>query len=130
MIDDRTAIRETLKTVGQFVWTKDNNKLAWEAYLGKYAVGADDVPIYAAAARAPSLEGLPPTAIVVGALDLFLEENLEYAKRLIGDGVPTELRVVAGAYHGWEVIARQASSSKEVFRYRKEVLLKVLLGKN
>jgi len=36
--------------------------------------GGPDVSPYAAAARAEHLEGLPPTFLSVGALDLFLEK--------------------------------------------------------
>jgi triacylglycerol lipase len=57
---------------------------------------------YAAAARAEDLSGLPPTYIATGSLDLFLEEDLEYARRLIRAGVPTELHVYPGAYHGFQ----------------------------
>jgi acetyl esterase/lipase len=38
----------------------------------------------------------------VGALDLFVEENIEYARRLINAGVPTELHVIPGAFHGFD----------------------------
>jgi triacylglycerol lipase len=61
----------------------------------------EDVSSYAAAARADNLQRLPPTFIATGALDLFLEENLEYARRLTRAGVPTELHVYPGAYHGF-----------------------------
>lgn len=60
--------------------------------------------------------------------DLFLEEDIEYAKRLIGDGVPTELRVIAGAPHGWDFIEREATSAKEAHQYWKSVLKKALLN--
>lgn len=49
--------------------------------------------------------GLPATFISVGALDLFLEEDLEYARRLIRAGVPTEVHVYPGAYHGFNMVA-------------------------
>jgi triacylglycerol lipase len=58
---------------------------------------------YAAAARAEDLAGLPSTFIAVGALDLFVEEDMDYARRLVHAGVPTELHVYPGAYHGFEV---------------------------
>jgi triacylglycerol lipase len=37
-------------------------------------------------------------------LDLFLEEDLDYARRLIRAGVPTELHVYPGAPHGFMLV--------------------------
>jgi acetyl esterase/lipase len=68
--------------------------------LGQEPGGADVSP-YAAPARAERLEGLPPAFIGVGALDLFLDEDIVYAQRLIRAGVPTELHVYPGAPHGF-----------------------------
>ena len=67
--------------------------------------GGPDVSPYAAAARAEHLEGLPATFINEGALDLFLEEDMEYARRLVRAGVSTELHVYPGAYHGFRMVA-------------------------
>jgi triacylglycerol lipase len=50
------------------------------------------------------LAGLPPTFIATGALDLFLEEDMDYARRLLRAGVPTELRVYPGAVHGFDLL--------------------------
>lgn len=60
---------------------------------------------YAAAARAENLEGLPPTFIGVGALDLFLEEDMEYARRLIYSGVPREFHIYPGTFHGYKMVS-------------------------
>ncbi len=49
--------------------------------------------------------------IVYGAIDLFVDEDIEYARRLIAAGVPTELHVVPGAYHGFDLIVPQAKAS-------------------
>jgi acetyl esterase/lipase len=49
------------------------------------------------------LAGLPPTFLATGALDLFVEEDLEYGRRLIRAGVPVELHLYPGAYHGFDV---------------------------
>ena len=38
-----------------------------------------------------------------GALDLFAEEDMEYARRLIRAGVPTELHVFPGGFHGYDI---------------------------
>lgn len=105
MLDDRTVnAADPHPYTGEFIWTPDANRFGWASLLGEEPGGADVSP-YAAAARAARLAGLPPTYIGVGALDLFLEEDLEYARRLIREGVPTELHVYPGAFHGFNMMA-------------------------
>lgn len=67
---------------------------------------------YAAAARADDLTELPSTFISVGALDLFAEEDIEFARRLMRAGVTTELHVYPGAYHGFEIVGDAAVTRK------------------
>jgi len=55
---------------------------------------------------AADLAGLPPTYISCGALDLFADENMQYARRLVAAGVPTELHIYPGAFHGYEFAAQ------------------------
>jgi triacylglycerol lipase len=105
MLDDRTVTSaEPHPYTGEYIWTTDANRFGWTALLGQEP-GGPDVSPYAAAARAEHLEGLPSTFISVGALDLFLEEDLEYARRLMRAGVPTELHVYSGAFHGFNMVA-------------------------
>jgi acetyl esterase/lipase len=102
MIDDRTCVTaDPHPYTGEFVWTVDSNKFGWTALLGQ-APGGPDVSPYAAAARATNLSDLPPTFIAVGALDLFLDEDLDYALRLTRAGIPVELHVYPGTYHGYQ----------------------------
>ncbi|QNG38818.1 alpha/beta hydrolase [Geodermatophilaceae bacterium NBWT11] len=104
MLDDRTASSiEPPAHAGEFVWTARDNRFGWAALLGRPPGGPDTSP-YAAAARAPDVTGLPPTFLAVGALDLFLEEDVEFARRLIRAGVPTELHVYPGCYHGFTMV--------------------------
>jgi len=114
MIDDRTVTRpDPHPFVGHHLWTPTQNRFGWAALLGRDP-GGDDVSPYAAAARTPDLAGLPPALIVVGALDLFLEEDIEYARRLMRAGVPTELHVYPGAYHGFDLTPGAAVSQAMV----------------
>jgi acetyl esterase/lipase len=102
MLDDRSSAREqTNRHVGEFIWTKPSNFFGWRAYLGQEP-GARDVSPYHSPARATLLSGLPPAYIGVGALDLLLEEDVDYASRLLADGVSTELHVYPGAFHGFD----------------------------
>lgn len=112
MIDDRTCVDpEPHPYVGEFIWTPHNNRFGWAALLG-VEPGSDGVSPYAAAARAESVEGLPPTFISTGALDLFLEEDLEYARRLMRAGVPVELHVYPGAFHAFDIMPGVAVSDQ------------------
>lgn len=104
MLDDRTCLAGTHPYAGEFVWTPESNFFGWSSLLG-CAPGGAGISCYAAAARAEDLSGLPSTYIAVGALDLFAQEDIEYARRLIQAGVPTELHVYPGAYHGFDIAA-------------------------
>ena len=104
MLDDRTCLHpDPSPYLGQYVWNPDANRFGWSSLLG-HAPGLPDVSPFAAPARATDLAGLPPTFISLGALDLFLEEDLDYARRLIRAGVPTELHVYPGAPHGFMML--------------------------
>lgn len=98
MIDDRMTSASSAWPVP--IWTPASNRVGWAAYLGALAGG--EVPAQAAPARATDLSGLPPAQIVVGALDGFLDEDVDYAMRLTHAGVPTELMVFPGAPHGFD----------------------------
>jgi acetyl esterase/lipase len=103
MLDDRTCVTANPHPyTGELIWTPHNNQFGWSSLLG-VAPGSEGVSPYAAAARAADLAGLPPAFISTGALDLFLEEDLDYAKRLARQGVPVELHVYPGAYHAFDL---------------------------
>ena len=110
MIDDREP-QTPHEHVGEFVWNRESNRYGWASLLG-CAPGSEGVSPYAAAARADDLSNLPATFIATAALDLFLEENLEYARRLTRAGVPVELHVYPGAYHGF-MLTPDARSSRQ-----------------
>jgi acetyl esterase/lipase len=101
MLDDRTCTGDPHPFAGEFLWTRHNNQFGWSALLG-HAPGAPHVSPYAAPARAPDLTGLPPTFIMTGALDLFVDENIAFAQRLILAGVPTEFHLYPGAFHAFD----------------------------
>jgi acetyl esterase/lipase len=112
MIDDRTGSSRAMPPhLGAFGWNADANQFGWRCFLGQEP-GTDAVPAGAVPARSKSVAGLPPTFIGVGALDLFVDENIAYARRLIEAGVATELIVVPGAFHGFDVFARDSAASR------------------
>jgi len=127
MIDDRNVTPASYAITDPRVWHRESNRLGWKAYLGRDGGGADVSP-YAAAARATDLTNLPPAYIPVGALDLFVDENIEYAQRLIQAGVPTELHVYPGAFHGFDLFAPSAAVSKQFKADRDNALKRALHG--
>ena len=88
---------------GEFIWTREKNRFGWEALRGRYNP-IDERAAWFSPALALDLSGLPPTYISTGALDLFLDEDLDYARRLVDCGVPTELHVYPGAIHAFDMV--------------------------
>lgn len=127
MIDDRNVTPASYAITDPRMWNRESNRLGWRAYLGRDGGGADVSP-YAAASRATDLRDLPPAYIPVGALDLFVDENIEYAQRLIQAGVPTELHVYPGAFHGFDLFAPHAKVSKQFKADRDSALMRALHG--
>lgn len=122
MIDDRNNTPASYEITDPRVWNRESNHLGWKAYLGREG-GGEGVSPYAAATRATNLTNLPPAFIPTGALDLFVDENIEYAQRLIQAGVPTELHVYPGAFHGFDIFAPSAAVSKQ-FKTERDAALK------
>jgi acetyl esterase/lipase len=112
MLDDRTATRTDLDERSFRAWNNRANRFGWEAYTARRA-GAADVSELAAPARAQDLDGLPPAWLGVGSLDLFCDEGLRYAERLAAAGVPCEVDLVEGAFHGFDAMVPKAAVSRD-----------------
>ncbi|ULE34569.1 alpha/beta hydrolase [Mycobacterium sp. IDR2000157661] len=121
MLDDRTVDRAGLDNPGHRLWNQSSNKFGWAAYLGD----ADrDVAV---PARRQDLGGLPPAWMGVGTLDLFHDEDLAYAERLRAAGVPCEVEVVDGAFHGFDGIVPKAEVSLAFFNSQCAMLRQALI---
>ncbi|MBS4104294.1 alpha/beta hydrolase [Tsukamurella paurometabola] len=124
MLDDRTPARPRDHR-GALVWTRRSNAFAWDAYLG--AGHADrEVPAYAAPARRTDLMGLPPAWIGVGDLDLFHDEDVDYARRLEDAGIAVELLVEPGMYHAADLLAARAAPMRAFTRSAIDALRRTL----
>jgi acetyl esterase/lipase len=119
MLDDRTT-DGGIDPRALRMWNQNSNRFGWDAYLGDLACG--EVPATAAPARAEDLAGLPATWIGVGTNDLFHAESVAWAQRLKAVGVPCELFVVEGAYHGFDGIEPRAAVSRAFLRARIDAL--------
>jgi acetyl esterase/lipase len=127
MLDDRTCTRPSGNDRDLRLWNGNSNRFGWRSYLGAEP-GADEVDELAAPARAAELAGLPAAWIGVGTLDLFADEDIEYARRLEAAGVSCDLDVVDGAFHGFDVVHARAGVSRW-FRSRQLEVLGAALGR-
>lgn len=125
MLDDRNDSESARRYSGILTWSREHNSSGWRALLGDSA-GGDEVSPYAAPARAKDLAGLPPTLIQVGELEVFLDEDIDYARRLLAAGVPTELHVYPQAYHGWEGFNPESPVAQQCVRDRTEAIARAL----
>jgi acetyl esterase/lipase len=118
MLDDRSSAAP--HNPNYRLWSARNNRFGWTAYLG----AAD--PRVAVPARRDDLSGLPPAWIGVGTHDLFHDEDLEYAERLREAGVPCQVDVVPGAFHGFDIVVPKAAVSQQFFDRQCEILRSAL----
>lgn len=118
MLDDRTGSTHPVPpSMGAYVWQAEDNRFGWSSLLG-VPPGSARVPANAIPARVTQLAGLPPTFIAVGSIDLFAEEDMTYAARLAAAGVPTDLHVYPGAFHGFDLFVPTAWCSREFEKAR------------
>lgn len=127
MLDDRNITPSSHEILDVGVWDRATNIGGWQALLGEQA-GSEGVSPYAAPARATDLSGLPPAFIDVGTADLFRDEDIEYAQRLMAAGVPAELHIYPGAFHGFEAVAPTAQLTESARALRLAALQRALAG--
>lgn len=115
MINDRNNTPSANEIKEGFVWNQKTNEAGWKMYLGELH-GTDNIPAYAAPARAEDYSNLPYTYTCVGQLDPFRDETLTYVTQLAQAGVDVDFHLFPGAYHGFEglnpnaVIAKRATN--------------------
>ncbi|MDB6063501.1 MAG: Esterase [Verrucomicrobiaceae bacterium] len=81
----------------------------WRHYLGESGIASSP---YAAPARVTDLTDLAPAYIEAGELDPLRDETIDYALRLLQAGVSTDLRVLAGAPHAFDMVTTAAITQR------------------
>ena len=124
MLDDR-EITKSSKDNDAPVWNTGSNRAGWELYLK--GIPKDEVPCYAAPARATDLNGLPPACTYVGTIEPFYDETVDYFSRLKEAGVDVHLKEFSGCFHAFDTIAPGSKPAKEAkaflldtFKYAQE----------
>jgi acetyl esterase/lipase len=107
MLDDR-MVTASSRWAHAPIWPPAANRFGWASYLRDVQGPVSEL---AAPGRAVDVANLPPAMIVIGTADIFLDEGLNYARALIEAGVPTDLRVYAGAPHGFMTMAPRSRVS-------------------
>lgn len=123
MLDDRTVTPDP-ELLPFIIWTYEDNLTGWTAYLGNQ-VGSPAVSPHAAPARLQNAKGLPPAFIDVGELDIFRDEDMQYAQLLTDAGVSTELHVRPGVIHSWELFAPDIPVSQRALADRVRVIQEI-----
>ncbi len=98
-------------------------ELMWRHYLGPTEASADSVP-----ARRDELGGLPTALITCSDIDPLRDEALDYALRLLRDGVATELHVFAGTCHGFDSLLPDWDVSEQLFALQGRALRRAFYG--
>lgn len=127
MLDYRTGSDEDIyqnEFAGELVWTKTLNRLGWTTSQGGQDLASDEMRFFSPALVA-DMSGLPPTFILVGSLDLFVNEAIDFANKLIDQGVPTEF-IINGVPHTFEILNPYSASSQDFFRLRNNAIQKMI----
>jgi acetyl esterase/lipase len=110
------------------VWNRQISFNAWEMYLN--GTPGQDASPFASASRANDLSSLPPAFVTVGAQDLFRDECIDYAQRMIRANVPVQLEVYPGMTHAGEVMIPGALVSQRMQKNYLQALRDGLINKH
>lgn len=80
------------------VWRRRDAERSWQLYTGRRPLS--ELPPYAVPATCDGIDQLPPTYLTVNEIDPLRDEGLAFAQRLLSAGVPLEMHVYPGAFHG------------------------------
>jgi len=127
VIDDRMDTPSMRAFDATPMWTSGATADMWVHYLGDPSDRGDVSP-YAAPGRAADLSGLPPAYVLTAELDPLRDEGIDYARRLMEAGVPTELHTVVGACHGFDIIAAEGALGQRAIDEQVRALKRGLLA--
>ncbi|MGD0380075.1 MAG: alpha/beta hydrolase [Acidimicrobiales bacterium] len=125
VIDDRMHSPSMRAFDATPMWTTGATTDMWQHYLGDPG-GRGEVSAYAAPGRATDLAGLPAAYVLTAELDPLRDEGIEYARRLMEAGVATELHTVAGACHGFDIIAAGSALGQRAIEEQVRALVRGL----
>ncbi|KAK4936738.1 hypothetical protein LTR10_022462 [Elasticomyces elasticus] len=124
MLDDRNT-KVNVNLAPWAFWSYEDNITGWTALLGDKAGAETGVRPYAAAARAGSVAGLPPTYIDTGELDIFRDEDIAYAARLAAADISLEFHLYPGVPHAFDILAPEIGVTKQAVYNRHRAIARI-----
>lgn len=121
--DDRASDGSIAQFEHSEPWDGERTKKMWPLYLADDAAKASP---FASPARAKDVSGLPVTHILVAEEDPLRDQALDFAQRLLNSGVSVDLRLFAGTYHGFDVVAPDARLSQIALNDQRDFLRREL----
>ena len=98
-LDDRSERYPSTEAHSGAVWTKQANGRMWGGYLKNGFQGPEG---HAVPLRGTDFADLPPAYIEPQGIDLLRDEAVAYGERLRAAGVPIQVNMIEGSYHGFD----------------------------
>lgn len=108
-VDDQASDGSIAQYLHSEPWDGERTRKMWRLYL---STPSGNESRHASPMRSDDLSGLPVTYVLVAEEDPLRDEALNFAKRLLNAGVSVDLRLIAGTYHGFDVVAPEARLSR------------------
>lgn len=109
-LDDRLVTPSARRYLRTTNWSVQDSEHMWRHWLGPDE-SARTSP-YAVPARCTDFTGVAPAYVMSCELDLVRDEAIDYAARMLRDGVPVELHHYARTFHGFDLAAPWAQVSR------------------
>lgn len=95
---DNSSKTPSMEIYKDAVWSRSANEHMWNLYLK----GTSENMKYAVPIKYTDYSALPKTYIEVAEIDTLRDEGILYAEKLKNAGVPTDVHLIKGAYHGFD----------------------------
>ena len=129
MLDYRTGGNNDIyknEYAGEYIWTKELNQIGWTSLKKDQIIPEKEMLYYSPAmASVEELKGLPDTFIIVGGLDLFVNECFDYANKLIQAGIPTEFFCEPGVVHAYDLLLNKSPQAARFIEFRDNAVEKM-----
>jgi acetyl esterase len=123
--DDRASDGSIAQFERSEPWDGERTKKMWPLYVSDNSVLAS---LEASPARVEDVSGLPVTYVLIAEEDPLRDQGLDFARRLLDAGVSVDLRLFAGTYHGFDVVAPHARLSQVALTEQRDFVRRELGG--